>query len=374
MTKALVLLSGGLDSMLAARVLMEQGVKVTGLSFKSYFFNTAKAKVAAEQLGIELIEADFSAEHLAMVKSPKHGYGKNMNPCIDCHALMLKRAAEHLTPNPLLARRGGKPPLRPLLSGGQYDFVATGEVLGQRPMSQNQQAIEMVEEISGIKGRLIRPLSAKLLAESEAEKAGLVQRHKLLDISGRSRKPQLALVKKYGIKEYSSPGGGCLLTDRTFSEKLIKMIEYWSECSGNDIELLKYGRILWLAMTSHQPPSQPPPLRSSRERGAKESVLLVIGRNEQDNEKLESLAVKDDVLIQLKEEAGPTSLLRIKNYESKITNEMPEINVPEGLKMGELKLGESKSEKEIIKVAALLTGYYAAKARGKTVKMEVRKI
>jgi hypothetical protein len=119
MAKALVLLSGGLDSMLAAKVLMEQGIEVTGLSFKSNFFGTAKAKKVAEQLGIRLIEIDFSAEHLAMVKNPDHGYGKNMNPCIDCHAMMLTRAAEYLTPTLSLERRGGiKSPLPPFVKGG----------------------------------------------------------------------------------------------------------------------------------------------------------------------------------------------------------------------------------------------------------------
>ncbi|MDP2736973.1 MAG: 7-cyano-7-deazaguanine synthase, partial [bacterium] len=197
MTKALVLLSGGLDSMLAARVLLDQGVEVTGLSFKSNFFGTIKAKKAAEQLGVELIEIDFSDEHLEMVKNPTHGYGKNMNPCIDCHALMLKRAKE------IMVRDG-------------FDFVATGEVLGQRPMSQHRDALDIVEKVSGLEGKLVRPLSAKLLNESEAEKQGKLIRNRLLDISGRSRQRQLELVKKYGIKEYASPGGGCLLTDPEF--------------------------------------------------------------------------------------------------------------------------------------------------------------
>ncbi|MBI4779441.1 hypothetical protein HY797_03250 [Candidatus Falkowbacteria bacterium] len=211
MAKTLVLLSGGLDSMLAAHVLMDQGVEITGLSFNSNFFNTAKAKKAAGELGIELIEIDFSDEHLEMVKNPEHGYGKKMNPCIDCPGLMLKKAKE------IMDKEG-------------FDFVATGEVLGQRPMSQNKESLKVVEKISGLEGKLIRPLSAKLLDESEPEKNGKLIRERLLDISGRSRQKQLELVKKYGIKEYASPGGGCLLTDPEFSEKLLKILEYWPDC------------------------------------------------------------------------------------------------------------------------------------------------
>jgi hypothetical protein len=343
MTKVLVLLSGGLDSMLAARILMEQGIEVTGLSFKSNFFGTGKAKKAAEQLGIELIEIDFSDEHLKMVKNPKYGYGKNMNPCIDCHAMMLKKAKEIM-----------ENPSTPNARGG-YDFIATGEVLGERPMSQNKEALKIVEKESGLEGKLIRPLSAKLLAESDLEKSGEVNRGKLLDISGRSRQRQLELVKKYGLKEFASPGGGCLLTDPTFSEKLLKILQFWPDCNGNDIELLKWGRVNWLK-DEHD-----------------NNVLLIIGRDEKDNENLEKLAGIGDVIMQLVDENGPTSLLKITNYELRITNEIREIDVPTEIKMSELKIGEQKSEKDIINLAAMLTGYYATKSRGRKVKLEIRK-
>lgn len=342
--------------MLAARVLMEQGVEVTGISFKSNFFGTAKAKVAAEQLGVKLIEIDFSVEHLAMVKNPKHGYGKNMNPCIDCHALMLKKAREIMD---------GKTPLNLPLSGGGYDFVATGEVLGERPMSQNAETLKIVEKQSGLTGRLIRPLSAKLLPESDLEKSGEVNRSKLLDISGRSRKRQLALVKKYGIKDYASPGGGCLLTDPVFSERLMKMFEYWPEGDGLDIQLLKYGRIFWLSVIL-------PKVSASQAEEAKENVLLIIGRDEKDNEQLEKLTKPGDVIIKFIDVGGPTSIIRSKNLEYRSKNEIQEIEVLEELKMSELKLGESKSEEEIINLALILTGYYATKERGKKVKLEVK--
>ena len=351
MTKALVLLSGGLDSTLAARILLDQGVEVTGLSFKSSFFDAEKAKKAALQLGIKLVEIDFSAEHLDMVKNPAHGYGKNMNPCIDCHGLMLKKAKEIM-----------KNPPAPFDKGGQYDFVATGEVLGQRPMSQNREALEIVEKISGLEGKLVRPMSAKLLNESEPEKQGKIIRGKLLDIRGRSRQRQLGLVKKYGIKEFASPGGGCLLTDPEFSEKLLKILEYWPNCDNNDIELLKCGRVLWL--------------KDKKDK----NILLIIGRDEKDNQNLEKLAGAGDMIMQLADENGPTSLLRGTKHTRPnalggrgVSSIMErEIQAPEELNMSKLKLGEKKSQEEIIELATMLTGYYATKARGKKVKMEIR--
>lgn len=334
MVKALVLLSGGLDSMLAARILMEQDIEVTGASFKSNFFGTAKAKKVAKQLGIELMEIDFSFEHFIMVKKPKHGYGKNMNPCIDCHAMMLEKARE------IMEREG-------------FDFVATGEVLGERPMSQNAKALKIVEKESGLIGRLIRPLSAKLLDESDLEKAGLVNREKLLDISGRSRKPQLALVKKYGIKEYASPGGGCLLTDPVFSKKLRKMFEYWPEGDGRDAKILKYGRTFWL-----------------KDKEGK-NILLVMGREKEDNEQLEKLVKPGDVLIKFIEVAGPTSLIRGLG-ERKLEIGESQIEAPKELKMSEFRLDEKKSDKEILDIAMRLTGYYATKERGKKVKFKIQ--
>ncbi|MDP2709448.1 MAG: hypothetical protein Q8O93_05430 [bacterium] len=344
MSKALVLLSGGLDSLLAARVLMEQVIEVTGLSFKSCFFGTAKGKKVAEQLGIKHIAVDFADEHLVMVKNPKHGYGKNMNPCIDCHALMLKKAKE-------------------IMEGDGYDFVATGEVLGERPMSQNREALKIVEKESGLFGKLIRPLSAKLLDESDLEKTGIVNRGRLLDISGRSRARQLELVKKFGIKEFASPGGGCLLTDPVFSEKLLKILEFWPEANGNDIELLKRGRAFWLK-DEHD-----------------KNILLVIGRDEQDNENLEKLALGGDIIIQPAEENGPTTLIRnsksqfpitkqTTNSKLQIPNEL-EIEIPDKLKVSELKLGEMKSADDIINLGLMLTGYYAAKLRGKKIKLSL---
>jgi len=341
MSKALVLLSGGLDSMLAALVLMEQGVEVVGLSFKSVFFSTVKARKSAEQLGINFIEADFTDEHLEMVKNPAHGYGKNMNPCIDCHTLMLKKAKE-------------------IMEKENFDFVATGEVLGQRPMSQNKEALKIVEKVSGLEGKLIRPLSAKLLDESDLEKIGKVNRRRLLDISGRSRHRQLELVKKYGIKEFASPAGGCLLTDPEFSEKLLKILEFWPNCDANDIVLLRYGRAFWLKTTS----PQPYPYKGEGDN----NVLLIIGRDDKENESLKKSTKKGDIIIELTKENGPTSLLRGIKYKASSTKE---VEITKELKMSELKMGEKKSDEEIINLASMLTGYYATKARGKKAKLNI---
>ncbi|MEK7557842.1 MAG: tRNA 4-thiouridine(8) synthase ThiI [Patescibacteria group bacterium] len=332
--KALVLLSGGLDSMLAARVLMEQGIEVVGVSFKSCFFSTEKAKKTAEQLGIKLIEVDFSDEHLKMVKNPMYGYGKNANPCIDCHGMMLKKAGE-------------------IMKKDLFDFVATGEVLGQRPMSQNKDALKIVEKIAGLTGKLIRPMSAKLLDESEFEKLGKINREKLLDISGRSRCRQFELVKKYGIKEYVSPGGGCLLTESIFGEKLFKMFEYWQDCDKNDIELLKNGRNFWCNIKN------------------KKKILIIIGRNEKDNENLLKLQQINDVVIELVDFAGPISLVRVKDCKLEAINRIQGIDVPKEIDISKLKLDEEKSFEEILKTTALLTGYYTTKARGQKIEVNL---
>jgi tRNA-uridine 2-sulfurtransferase len=271
--KSLILFSGGLDSILAARTLQEQGVEVQGLTFVSSFFDSVQAKEAAKKLGIKLKTVDFSKEHLKIVKRPKYGYGKNMNPCIDCHLLMLKTAKK-------------------IIEKEKFDFLATGEVLGERPMSQNRKALELIEKESGLFGYLLRPLSAKLLKPTEVEKNGVVDREKLLDIRGRSRKKQLSLAKQWKIKEYPTPAGGCLLTDPEFSKRLKDLLAKNPRANKNDIELLKLGRHFWQGKDK-----------------------IIIGRNEQENEKLKQLKQRNDILIEMENYAGPTAL--IKKYGSK---------------------------------------------------------
>ncbi len=319
--------------MLSARTLMEQGVEVTGLVFVSHFFGAAKARKAAEQLGVKLKEIEFKKEHFDMVKNPKHGYGKNINPCIDCHTLMLKRAKK-------------------IMEDEGYDFAATGEILGQRPMSQNKSALKTVNRESGLGDLLVRPMSAKLLDETKPEKNGWLKRGKLHEISGRSRWRQRELVEKYGIKEYASPGGGCLLTDPEFSRRLIRMLDYWPDCAGSNTELLKSGRVFWIS-------------------GKNGKIIIVVGRDKADCENLEKLAQKGDILMELKDIKGPMTLVRKLEIGNLEFGEL-DINVPDALKLGELKLGEEKSKDEVLNIAALLTGFYAPKARGKKVKVDLR--
>lgn len=267
-TRALCLLSGGLDSLLAVCVLKNQGVEVTGITFVTPFFGATNAKRSAQQLGIELIVVDITDEHLEMIKNPRHGYGKGMNPCIDCHAMMIKKAGE------ILKRDG-------------FDLIATGEVLGERPMSQNLQALDTVARDSGFADFVLRPLSAKLLKPTKLEQDGLIDREKLLDLQGRSRKPQMELAQKFGIKNYMQPAGGCLLTDPNFSARLSALLEENPSATADDIQLLKLGRHFRL-------PS-----------GAR----AIVGRNFNDNEKIAAEMKHGRALMSPSVAPGPTVLL-----------------------------------------------------------------
>ena len=205
--KGLSLMSGGLDSQLAVRVLERAGAEVEGVCFETPFFSSANARKAAAALGVKLHVLDFTEDEVCLLENPPHGFGGAMNPCIDCHATMIRRAGE------LMASLG-------------YDFVATGEVQGQRPMSQNKQSLCTVEKSSGLKGRLVRPMSAKLLEPTIPEIEGKLDREKLLDISGRSRDRQIALAKEFGITDYPSPAGGCKLTEEAYGRKLKDLMDH----------------------------------------------------------------------------------------------------------------------------------------------------
>ena len=222
-------MSGGLDSQLAVRVLERAGAAVEAVAFVSPFFDNAKAQTAAAALGVRLHTLDFLEDVIALVENPPHGFGGAMNPCIDCHARMIRRAGE-------------------LMTALGYDFVATGEVRGQRPMSQNAQSLVTVEKASGLKGRLVRPLSAKLLEPTIPEVEGLLDRNALMDISGRSRDRQIALAAEFGIVDYPSPAGGCRLTEAAFGRRLKDLMTHEGvrlATGGVDreaIELLSVGR------------------------------------------------------------------------------------------------------------------------------------
>ena len=199
--KAVALFSGGLDSILAVKLIQKQGIEVKGVNFITPFFGVEKTCLTIKNLDMDLEIIDITQELLKILRNPKHGLGKNMNPCIDCHTLMFKKAGEYMT------RIGAS-------------FILSGEVLGERPMSQNRNSLSIIERESEFEGRILRPLSALLLAETIPEKKGLVNRNKLLDISGRSRKRQMKLAVEMGIEDYPSPAGGCKLTEPIFARRL----------------------------------------------------------------------------------------------------------------------------------------------------------
>ncbi len=229
--KALALLSGGLDSTLAVKVMLEQGIEVEALNFTSPFCTCtgknagckSEAIRVAEEFGIPIKVMHKGVEYLELVRNPKHGYGKGMNPCIDCRIFLLRKAKEYL------AESGA-------------DFVITGEVLGQRPMSQRRHTLDIIERESGLAGRLLRPLSAKHFEPTLPEQEGWVDREKLLAIQGRSRKEQMQLAEDLDVKNYPCPAGGCLLTEVSFVSKVRDVFDHSDQLNLRDFRLLRVAR------------------------------------------------------------------------------------------------------------------------------------
>lgn len=266
--KALCLMSGGLDSILATRVVIDQGIDITALIFTTPFFSAEKGEKAALILGIPLRVIDITDDFLKMLKSPRYGFGSNMNPCIDCHTLMVAKAGE------IMVKEG-------------FDVLVTGEVLGERPMSQNRQSLNNVTRNSGYEGYVLRPLSAKLLEPTIPEQKGLIDRDQLLSISGRSRKPQIALAKLFGITDYPQPAGGCLLTDPVYSLRLNELFQYAPHPSRFDLELLRLGRHFRL-------PS-----------GKK----VVVTRNKIEGDQLIDMVRKEDTILTIDPLKGPLAII-----------------------------------------------------------------
>jgi tRNA U34 2-thiouridine synthase MnmA/TrmU len=265
--RAVCVFSGGLDSMLAAEIVSAQGIDVLAVCFETPFFSSNKARKSARSLDLPFKVMDITKRHLDVVKHPRHGYGGNMNPCIDCHALMFKIAGERLEKE-------------------RAEFVLTGEVLGQRPMSQNKKSLSLVASESGLAGLLLRPLSAKCLPMTIPEKKGWVKRELLLDFQGRSRKPQIELAQRLGIKEYPSPAGGCLLTEEVFSRRLKDLFSSQSDFDLKDIELLKLGRHFRISPHSK----------------------IVVGRNKDENETIRALSRPKHLVLTSTSVPGPTVL------------------------------------------------------------------
>jgi tRNA-specific 2-thiouridylase len=267
-TKAVALFSGGLDSALAVRVIQNQDVEVIAFHVRTPFAGGGNVGALAGELGVELVIGEAGRDYVELVKNPRHGYGSALNPCVDCHIYMVRRARE------VMLARGAS-------------FCFTGEVLGQRPMSQRRGQLDIVAREAGLEGKLLRPLSAQLLPPTEAERKGLVDRERLLGFRGRGRKAQLALAEEYGLSGYASPAGGCLLTDRHFAARLADAFAH-GEDRREDFELLKVGRHFRL-------PS-----------GAKAAV----GRNEGENRALLGFMRETDVALEIIGVGSPVTLLR----------------------------------------------------------------
>jgi tRNA-specific 2-thiouridylase len=250
-------------------VLRDQGIEVEWITFETPFFSSASARRAAGMLKVPLTVENITPIYLEMVKKPNCGYGRNMNPCLDCHCLMFKQAGRYLE------KKG-------------FDFLFSGEVLGQRPMSQKKGSLRYVEKHSGFDGHILRPLSARNLPESIPEKEGLVDRERLLDISGRSRKVQLGLAEKYGITEFPAPAGGCLLTDPGFANRLRDLFDHQERTPERELHLLKHGRHLRLYA----------------------DTKAIVGRTKMDNADIRRyLDAKRDTVVDVADFPGPTVLI-----------------------------------------------------------------
>ena len=264
--KSLVIFSGGLDSQLAVCVLLEQGIHVEAITYSSPFFGTEKSKQAAKALGVKHHIIDFTEEILEQVQHPAHGLGKAMNPCIDCHTHMIMRAGE-------------------LLEEWGFDFIATGEVLAQRPMSQNKQSLGVVARCSKYEDLLVRPLSASLLEPTKPIREGWLDVSRLPAFSGRNRTPQIKLAEHFGLKDYPAPAGGCLLTEKRFGNKLKDLLDHEGpDADRTNVWLLKTGRHLRLA----------------------DDVKIIVGSDESENDLLEAKAHPEDFRIICPDIPGPT--------------------------------------------------------------------
>ena len=277
--KVVALLSGGLDSQLAVRMMQEQGFDVSAVAIKTPFcdFDCGRGcgfeiRERADDLNVNLKTVYLGDEYIKMLKNPKHGRGAGFNPCIDCRAMMFDAAKKHME------EIGA-------------EFIISGEVLGQRPMSQHGPALRTIEKESDLVGKIVRPLSAGLLPATDPEKEGLIKRENLGMIKGRSRRNQLDMAGKYGIENPPNAGGGCLLTEPAFGIKTRDLFEHVGLPTINDIDLLKVGRHFRLD----------------------EDTKLVVGRNQEENEMIGAIALPGDILLEARDHVGPTSILRGKN-------------------------------------------------------------
>lgn len=268
--KGILLFSGGLDSLIAAKILMEQNIELIGLHcilpFLSPKLDTDElfASKAAKEIGLNLIHYRCDSEYIDMLKNPIHGYGKNINPCIDCKIFFMKIAEKMMIEH-------------------NADFVATGEVVGQRPMSQLKHTLNHIENSTSLKGRLLRPLSAKLLKPTIPELEGQIDREKLLDINGRGRSQQIDLADDFGIEDYASPAGGCVFTDSNIAKRMFDIIEHKKNITNIDLYLCTIGRNYRI----------------------NDDLKIIVARNEKECNDLKELQEYSDIIF-APEFSGPT--------------------------------------------------------------------
>jgi len=276
--RAIGLISGGLDSTIAAKVVVDLGVEVTGVYFSMPWgcCDKVKAQNAATFLGIPLMILQLDERYLEMIKKPKYGYGSVMNPCVDCRSHMFKRAAEYM-------------------KAVGADFIFTGEVLGQRPMSQMRHSMRAIEKETGIEGRLLRPLCAQLMDPTIPEQEGLIDRAKLLKINGRSRREQMELAEKFNLSDYPNPAGGCLLTDKNFANRLKDTFKHGYR-NFQETVALKWGRHFRI----------------------NENFKAVVGRDEGENSSLIHYAHPDDHVFVMYGQPAPAVILKGLNPSAEI--------------------------------------------------------
>lgn len=274
---AIALFSGGLDSALAVLLLLRQNVDVTALTFMTSFGCDLSDRSscghnpfpAAQKFGFRVKLMHLGQDYMEMVRNPRYGRGKNMNPCVDCRIMMLSQAKAYME-----------------LAGA--DFIATGEVMGQRPFSQVKGKLALTEREAGLTGLLLRPLSAQLLPPSIPELEGWVDRESLMDIQGRSRKPQMKLAEELGLVDYPNPASGCLLTDPGYSARLKDLFNHSEFVDTSDLNLLRTGRQFRLSPTAK----------------------VIIGRHEVDNLRIESQVKPGDLRLEVPDHGSPVALLR----------------------------------------------------------------
>jgi tRNA-uridine 2-sulfurtransferase len=273
--RAIALLSGGLDSTLAVKLMIDQGIDMTAVHFTSVFCNCTpktagckmQARKVAEEFDVPIRVIHKGMDYIKMVERPPHGHGSGINPCIDCRIYMLRKVKE----------------MMPEL---EASFVITGEVLGQRPMSQQRHTINLIERESGLADLTLRPLSALHFDPTRPEREGIVDREKLLAMSGRTRKPQFALAEQLGVKDYPCPAGGCLLTDKVIAARLRDLFTNQPDYTHTDLVLITTGRHLRL----------------------RPGLKVIMGRIQEENERITSLAGPEQFLFSPQNFRGPTAL------------------------------------------------------------------